>query len=180
MCAPIQSHPRCTPLFAKSPLRHPWDSLFSECYNSICLPVCAEMCCLQDLCVIIANTMENQLGFVFWLIRFHTQRSQCGAIFCWPRPTDVLLVSCHIYYIAWIKSSSTFFPCRCMYAQSVSYHSASTVTSISMGHFTTARDVLALLHCSSEDITWSSLQSKTTLWFHFRFQALLLFILEIL
>lgn len=67
-----------------------------------------------------------------------------------------------------------------MYVQSVSCHSASTVTYISTGHFTTAQDVLALLHYCSEDTTLSSLQSKTTLWFRFHFQALLLFILEIL
>ena len=68
-----------------------------------------------------------------------------------------------------------------MYVQSVSCHSASTVTYISTGHFTTAQDVPALLHYRNEDTTTlSSLQSKTTLWFCFHFQALLLFMLEIL
>ena len=51
-----------------------------------------------------------------------------------------------------------------MYVQSVSCHSASTVTYISTGHFTTAQDVPALLHYRNEDTTTlSSLQSKTTL-----------------
>lgn len=40
-----------------------------------------------------------------------------------------------------------------MYVQSVSCHSALTVTYISTGHFTTAQDVLALLHSRSEDTT---------------------------
>ena len=88
MCVQIESHTGYRLLFTKSLKIKYWDtlgnnkvafSLGSIC-RSMCLLVCAKICYLQDLCVIIVITWKTSLVCLSGYMVSHTG-TQCVAIF---------------------------------------------------------------------------------------------------